>query len=189
MKISKDGSKLEVDRDRLPCPQRHVRSRRRPGRHRRQPGILDPGRPAQLDQARHVLRRRPISPTSPPSPPSPTIPSAGSSTRVGTTPAATRSSSPATNGASPKTNSFTSPMARHRCMHILPEEVNGQMQGGAVRFPWHFNSGSMRARFNPVDGQLYVCGFQGWQTNAKEQPLSSASAIPAKNYTFPPLFT
>ena len=51
-------------------------------------------------------------------------------------------------------------------MHILPEEKDGQMQGGAVRFPWHFESGSMRARFNPGDGQLYVCGFQGWQTNA-----------------------
>ena len=24
---------------------------------------------------------------------------------------------------------------------------------------------SMRARFNPVDGQLYVAGLKGWQTN------------------------
>src|SRR6185369_4443646 len=42
-------------------------------------------------------------------------------------------------------------------MHILHEEVNGQEQGGAVRFPWHFYSGAMRARFNPADGQLHVC--------------------------------
>lgn len=53
-------------------------------------------------------------------------------------------------------------------LHILPEEVDGQMQGGATRMPWHFQSGSMRARFNPADGQLYVCGFQGWQTNARK---------------------
>lgn len=53
-------------------------------------------------------------------------------------------------------------------MHIMTQEVDGIMEGGAVRFPWHFFSGCMRARFNPVDGQLYVCGFQGWQTNAKK---------------------
>jgi hypothetical protein len=51
-------------------------------------------------------------------------------------------------------------------MKILKEEVDGQMQGGAIRFPFHFQSGCMRARFSPVDGQLYVCGFRGWQTNA-----------------------
>lgn len=51
-------------------------------------------------------------------------------------------------------------------MKILKEEVDGQVQGGAIRFPFHFQSGCMRARFNPVDGQLYVCGFRGWQTNA-----------------------
>jgi len=44
------------------------------------------------------------------------------------------------------------------------EMVDGIPQGGVVRFPLQFKSGIMRARFNPRDGQLYVCGLQGWQT-------------------------
>ena len=43
---------------------------------------------------------------------------------------------------------------------------NGQMQGGVVKFPLKFSSSTMRARFNAVDGQLYICGLQGWQTTA-----------------------
>ena len=40
------------------------------------------------------------------------------------------------------------------------------MQGGVVQFPVRFTSSAMRARFNPRDGQLYVSGLRGWQTNA-----------------------
>jgi hypothetical protein len=47
---------------------------------------------------------------------------------------------------------------------VLMEEVNGQVQGGVVQFPLRFDSGIMRARFGPVDGQLYVAGLKGWQT-------------------------
>jgi glucose/arabinose dehydrogenase len=47
---------------------------------------------------------------------------------------------------------------------VLQEEVNGQPQGGVVRFPFTFDSGIMRGRFRPRDGQLYVCGLRGWQT-------------------------
>jgi hypothetical protein len=46
------------------------------------------------------------------------------------------------------------------------ENVDGIWQGGVCRFPLDFDSGLMRARFNPVDGQLYVCGLKGWQTRA-----------------------
>lgn len=49
---------------------------------------------------------------------------------------------------------------------IMPEEVNGVWQGGAVQFPLRFASGIMRARFSPRDGQLYVAGMKGWQTSA-----------------------
>lgn len=49
---------------------------------------------------------------------------------------------------------------------VLKEEVNGQMQGGVVRFPVKFTSSAMRARFNTKDGQLYVGGLRGWQSNA-----------------------
>lgn len=48
---------------------------------------------------------------------------------------------------------------------IYPQEVEGQWQGAFAKFPLRFASGIMRARFNPADGQLYVCGLKGWQTN------------------------
>ncbi|HWE03484.1 MAG TPA: DUF6797 domain-containing protein [Tepidisphaeraceae bacterium] len=67
----------------------------------------------------------------------------------------------------PKGELFYLSYGQTSLLHILHEEVDGQIQGGATRFPWHFQTGGMRARFNPADGQLYVCGFQGWQTNAK----------------------
>ena len=37
-------------------------------------------------------------------------------------------------------------------------------QGGVVKFPLQFQSGTLRARFNPADGQLYIAGLRGWQT-------------------------
>ncbi|MGV3774875.1 MAG: DUF6797 domain-containing protein [Verrucomicrobiales bacterium] len=50
---------------------------------------------------------------------------------------------------------------------VMKQEVsNGQMQGGVVRFPLKFTSSAMRPKFNPVDGQLYIAGLQGWQTKA-----------------------
>ena len=48
----------------------------------------------------------------------------------------------------------------------LFENIDGIWQGGVVRFPLDFDSGLMRARFNAVDGQLYVAGLKGWQTRA-----------------------
>jgi hypothetical protein len=50
--------------------------------------------------------------------------------------------------------------------HVLKEEVDGVMQGGVIKFPLSFESGIMRGRFNPRDGQLYVAGLKGWQTAA-----------------------
>jgi glucose/arabinose dehydrogenase len=53
---------------------------------------------------------------------------------------------------------------------VLPQEVSfrgqPQMQGGVTRFNVTFDSGAMRARFRPQDGQLYVVGLRGWQTTA-----------------------
>jgi hypothetical protein len=49
---------------------------------------------------------------------------------------------------------------------VLKEQVNGLMQGGVVKLPLSFESGIMRARFNPKDGQLYLVGLKGWQTSA-----------------------
>jgi glucose/arabinose dehydrogenase len=49
---------------------------------------------------------------------------------------------------------------------VLKEEKNGIMQGGVVKFPIRLTSSAMRARFNDKDGQLYIVGLKGWQTNA-----------------------
>ena len=47
---------------------------------------------------------------------------------------------------------------------VLQESIDGVAQGGVVKFPLTFDSGVMRGRFRPQDGQLYLCGLRGWQT-------------------------
>ncbi len=49
------------------------------------------------------------------------------------------------------------------------EEVDGIMQGGVVRFPLNFESGIMRGRFSPFDGQLYVTGLRVWQSSGARE--------------------
>jgi hypothetical protein len=49
---------------------------------------------------------------------------------------------------------------------VLKEEVNGVMQGGITKLTNKFTSSAMRPRFNPIDGQLYITGLKGWQSNA-----------------------
>lgn len=46
----------------------------------------------------------------------------------------------------------------------LLDEVKGQTQGAVVPMPGDFASGAHRARFHPLDGQLYVTGMGGWGT-------------------------
>jgi hypothetical protein len=48
---------------------------------------------------------------------------------------------------------------------VMQETVNGRVQAGVAPFPFRFPAGVMRARFNPVDGQLYLVGLRGWQTS------------------------
>jgi hypothetical protein len=52
---------------------------------------------------------------------------------------------------------------------VLMEEVGGVRQGGVVRLPARFTSSAMRGRFSPKDGQLYVAGLRGWQSNAARE--------------------
>ena len=47
---------------------------------------------------------------------------------------------------------------------VMPQEVDGTVQAGMVQFPLKFPSGTMRGRFSPKDGQLYTTGLRGWQT-------------------------
>ena len=56
-----------------------------------------------------------------------------------------------------------------RLLLTVMEKVNGVYQGGSIEFPTapaDFESGIMRGRFSPHDGQLYVSGLRGWQTRA-----------------------
>jgi len=52
-----------------------------------------------------------------------------------------------------------------RLFLVLEERVEGIRQGGLVQMDATFDSGAMRARFRPQDGQLYVTGLKGWQTS------------------------
>ncbi len=49
---------------------------------------------------------------------------------------------------------------------VLIDKSAEPWQGAVWKFPLRFNSGIMRARFNPADEQLYVCGLRGWGTSA-----------------------
>lgn len=51
---------------------------------------------------------------------------------------------------------------------VLRETVNGVTQGGVYRLPIEVSAAVMRARFHPQNGQLYVMGFRGWQTNGRD---------------------
>jgi len=59
---------------------------------------------------------------------------------------------------------FTS-YGRGTLFHVMTEEVDGVTQAGMVRFPLKFQTGLMRGRVNPKDGQVYVSGLRGWQTD------------------------
>jgi len=53
---------------------------------------------------------------------------------------------------------------------LLADESSGHapglVQGAVIKFPLAFDTGIMRPRFNPADGQLYVTGIGGgWQTS------------------------
>jgi hypothetical protein len=49
---------------------------------------------------------------------------------------------------------------------VLWDEVDGTVQAAMTPFNLKFQSGVMRGRFNPRDGQLYVAGLKGWQNAA-----------------------
>ena len=54
---------------------------------------------------------------------------------------------------------------RGTLFHVMTEEVDGVTQAGMVKFPLKFQTGLMRGRVNPKDGQVYVSGLRGWQTD------------------------
>jgi len=54
------------------------------------------------------------------------------------------------------------------CSHflVLRDEVDGTPQAAVVPLVGDFRSGAHRGRFHPRDGQLYVCGMNGWSSYA-----------------------
>lgn len=55
---------------------------------------------------------------------------------------------------------------------VVPhEQVDGQWQGGMCRLPLpRFETGIIRGRFNPKDGQLYACGMNAWGSSQTASP-------------------
>ncbi|MFN0067918.1 MAG: DUF6797 domain-containing protein [Limisphaerales bacterium] len=49
---------------------------------------------------------------------------------------------------------------------MMWDNVGDTAQAALMPFDLKFNTGVMRARFNPKDGQLYLCGLKGWQCAA-----------------------
>jgi hypothetical protein len=67
---------------------------------------------------------------------------------------------------------------------VLTQEVEGTKQGGIVELPVpQFPTGIMRGRYNPKDGQLYLCGMSGWSTSQMIQ----VGGIYRARYTEKPL--
>ncbi len=51
-----------------------------------------------------------------------------------------------------------------RAFLLLRDEFDGWIQGAVVPIAGELLSGAHRARFHPIDGQLYVSGMAGWGT-------------------------
>ena len=66
---------------------------------------------------------------------------------------------------------------------VIQENVGGVDQAGVFKFPLKFESGAMRARFSPHDGQLYVSGLKGWQTSGAKD-----GCLQRIRYTGKPVF-
>ncbi len=66
--------------------------------------------------------------------------------------------------------------------NVLQERVGDVPQGGVVKFPLKFATGICRARFSPTDGQLYVAGLTGWQSDGAKY-----GAVQRVRYTGQPL--
>ena len=60
---------------------------------------------------------------------------------------------------------------------------DGTYNGGVIKMPFRFDSGVMRGRVNPKDGQLYLCGLRGWQTDG-----SRDGALVRVRHTGKPLY-
>ena len=46
--------------------------------------------------------------------------------------------------------------------YMMIQDVEGHTQAAIAKLPFDFRTGIMRARVNPMDGQVYATGLQGW---------------------------
>ena len=51
--------------------------------------------------------------------------------------------------------------------YLMTQEIDGLTQAALVKFPHDFGTGIMRGRVNPVDGQVYLTGLNGWNDNGR----------------------
>jgi hypothetical protein len=75
-----------------------------------------------------------------------------------------------------------------RVFNVMTEEIEGVTQGAAVQLPLNFESSCMRARMSPRDGQLYLCGLKGWQTNGPKDGALHRVRYTGKPTTIPVAF-
>jgi hypothetical protein len=68
---------------------------------------------------------------------------------------------------------------------VMHENVAGTPQGGVFKFPLKFESGTMRARFSPNDGQIYLTGLKGWQSSAAKDGCLHRVRYTGKKVYFP----
>ena len=66
-----------------------------------------------------------------------------------------------------------------RCTMLLTlrETIDSRAQGAVVPLPVQFDSGAMRGRFHPRDGQLYVTGLKGWVSSAAQDGCFQRSPL------------
>jgi hypothetical protein len=74
---------------------------------------------------------------------------------------------------------------RGSLLGMVWEKSGDQVQGGAFRFPLNFESGIMRPRFNPIDGQLYIVGLKGWQTSGAKDGAFQRVRYTGAKVTYP----
>ena len=46
--------------------------------------------------------------------------------------------------------------------YLMLQEIDGVTQAAIIKLPFDFRTGIMRGRVNPLDGQVYATGLQGW---------------------------
>ena len=46
--------------------------------------------------------------------------------------------------------------------YLMIQDIDGHSQAAIAKLPFDFCTGIMRARVNPIDGQVYATGLQGW---------------------------